>query len=134
LDWHCGWGAATVGVVKLIISPHNLKLTKAIEDRLVDRIQKLEHLDHRAIDARVILEHNTSKPTDRRFKVAIRLAVRGPDLYAETYQSDLYSAIDIVTKKIEQQIRTRHNRRKARKQAEGAKVKLRRQEQALQSS
>ena len=30
-------------------------------------------------------------------------------------ESDLYAAIDRVTKKIEQQIRKRHNKRKARK-------------------
>ena len=43
----------------------------------------------------------------------MRLAVRGPDLFAEDRESDLYAAIDCVTKKIEQQIRKRHSKRKA---------------------
>jgi putative sigma-54 modulation protein len=117
--------------MKLIISPHNLKLTKGIEDHLVDRIEKLAHLDDRAIDTRVTLEHDTSKPTDRRFKCSIRLAVRGPDLYAEHYDSDLYAAIDVVAKKVEQLIRKRHNKVKARKHTVGAHVKRKRQEEAL---
>lgn len=114
--------------MKLIITPHNLKLTKGIEDHIVSRIEKIEKIDNRAVDARVTLEHDTSKPTDRRFKCSVRLAVRGPDLYAEDYEADLYAAIDLVSKKIEQLIRKRHNKHKARKTTEGAKVKRRRQE------
>jgi putative sigma-54 modulation protein len=117
--------------MKLIISPHNLKLTPAIEDHLVDRVEKLEKLNHRTVDVRVTLEHDTSKPTDRRFKCSIRLAVSGPDLFAEDYEGDLYAAIDLAAKKIEQQIRKRHNKFKARKQSEGAKVKRKRQDDTL---
>ena len=42
----------------------------------------------------------------------MRLGVRGPDLFAEDRESDLYAAIDRVTKKIEQQIRRRHGKTK----------------------
>ena len=38
-------------------------------------------------------------------------------------ESDLYAAIDRVTKKIEQQIRKRHNKHKARKHKDAAKFK-----------
>jgi ribosome-associated translation inhibitor RaiA len=58
----------------------------------------------------------------------MRLGVRGPDLFAKDVENDLYSAIDVVTKKIEQQIRTRHSRRKARKTKVGARTKRTRQE------
>ena len=117
--------------MKLIISPHNLKLTRGIEDHLVDRVEKLEKLNHRAIDVRVTLEHDTSKPTDRRFKCSMRLAVSGPDLFAEDYEADLYAAIDLTAKKMEQQIRKRRSKFKARKQTEGSKVKRKRQEEVL---
>jgi len=117
--------------MKLIIMPHNVTLTKAIEDHIVTRIEKLEHLDRFAIDARVTLEHDTTKATDRQFKCSMRLAMRGPDLYAEDYESDLYAAIDLVTKKIEQQIRKRHSKRKALKHTEAARTKRRRQESDL---
>ena len=114
--------------MKFILSTHNVTLTKAIEDHILARIKQLEHLDHFAIDARVILEHNTSKATERQFKCSMRLAMPGPDLYAQDYETDLYAAIDLVAKKIEQQIRKRHGKRKARKHTEAAKSKRRRQE------
>ncbi len=114
--------------MNFILSTHTVTLTKAIEDHILSRIQQLEHLDRFAIDARVILEHDTSKATDRQFKCSIRLAMPGPDLYAEDFETDLYAAIDLVAKKIEQQIRKRHNKYKARKHTEAARTKRKRQE------
>jgi putative sigma-54 modulation protein len=117
--------------MKLILSAHNVKVTDAIEQHVIDKIEKLDHFDARAIDARVILEHDTDKPSERRFKCSVRLAVPGPDLYAVDYEEDLYAAIDLVVKKIEQQIRKRQNKYKARKHTLGAKSKKDRQEGAL---
>ena len=117
--------------MKFILMTHNVTLTKAIEDHILSRIWKLEHLDRFAIDARVTLEHDTTKATDRQFKCSLRLAMPGPDLYAEDYESDLYAAIDLVTKKMEQQIRKRHSKYKARKHTEAARSKRKRQEAHL---
>src|SRR4026208_204577 len=114
--------------MKFILSTHNVTLTKAIEDHILARINQLEHLDRFAIDARVILEHDTTKATDKQFKCSMRLAMPGPDLYAEDWQTDLYAAIDIVAKKIEQQIRKRHNKTKARQHSEASRTKRKRQE------
>ena len=117
--------------MNLILSTHNVTLTKAIEDHIVTRIVKLEHLDQRAIDARVTLEHDNSKAPERQFSCSIRLAVPGPDLFAEDVESDLYAAIDLVAKKIEQQIRKRHSKWKARKHKQAARGKRLRQEKGL---
>jgi len=117
--------------MKLILTTHNLTLTKAIEDHLLDRLQKLDHFAQRAVDARVTLEHDHTRVPERQFSCSIRLAVRGSDLFAEDVESDLYAAIDRVTKKIEQQIRKRHNKWKARKHKVAARSKLRRQETAI---
>ena len=117
--------------MKFILSTHNVTLTKAIEDHILARINQLEHLDRFAIDARVILEHDTTKATDKQFKCSMRLAMPGPDLYAEDWQTDLYAAIDIVAKKIEQQIRKRHSKTKALKHTEASLNKRRRQEAQL---
>ncbi|HTX22944.1 MAG TPA: ribosome-associated translation inhibitor RaiA [Candidatus Aquilonibacter sp.] len=112
-----------LGSMKLILSTHNLTLTKAIEAHVVNRLQKLDHFDKRAIDARVTLEHDHNRAPERQFSCSVRLAVRGPDLFAEDRESDLYKAIDKVTKKIEQQIRKRHNKVKSRKHQDAAKLK-----------
>lgn len=109
--------------MKLILSTHNVTLTKAIEDHVLDRLEKLDHFDQRAVDARITLEHDHTRAPERQFSCSIRLAVRGPDLFAEDRESDLYAAIDRVTKKIEQQIRKRHGKIKTRKHNDAAKLK-----------
>ena len=114
--------------MKLILIPHNVTLTKAIEDHVVARIDKLDHMDQRIVAARVTLEHDHTRVPESQFSCSMRLNVRGPDLYAVDIESDLYAAIDVVTKKIEQQIRKRHSKHKARKHKVGARTKRTRQE------
>jgi putative sigma-54 modulation protein len=116
--------------MKLILSTHNVTLTKAIEDHILTRIDKLDHFDPQAIDVRVTLEHDHKRTPARQFVCSMRLAMPGPDLFAEDAESDLYAAIDLVTKKIEQQIRKRHTKYKARKN-QAARSKKNRQETAL---
>ena len=117
--------------MKLILSTHNVTLTKAIEDHILSKIDKLEHLDRFAINARVTLEHDNTKVPERQFSCSMRLSVPGPDLFAEDSESDLYAAIDLVSKKIEQQIRKRHGKFKTRKHTEAARTKRSRQESTL---
>jgi putative sigma-54 modulation protein len=118
--------------MKLILSTHNVTLTKAIEDHVLSRLEKLAHLDRFAIDARVTLDHDHTKIPEKAFSCSIRLGVPGPDLFAEDSESDLYAAIDVVSKKIEQQIRKRQNKYKARKHTEASTTKRKRQEAQLQ--
>ncbi len=114
--------------MKLILSTHNVTLTKAIEDFVLAKLEKLEHFDRWAMDARVTLEHDHSRVPQRQFCCSLRLRVRGPDLFAEDRESDLYAAIERVVKKIEQQIRKRHNKDKAKKHKVGSRTKRTRQE------
>jgi putative sigma-54 modulation protein len=117
-----------VGSMKLILSTHNIRLTKAIEDHVIKQLEKLDHFDQRAIDARVTLEHDHTRATGKQLSCSIRLSVRGPDLFAEDAESDLYAAIDKVAKKLEQQIRKRHSKWKTRKHKVAARSKQTRQE------
>ena len=117
--------------MKLILIPHGVTLTKAIEDHVVAKIEKLDHFDKRAIDARVILEHDHNRAPERAFSCSVRLSMRGPDLFAEDREADLYAAIDIVTKKIEQQIRKRHSKAKAKHHSEASKTKQKLKERGL---
>ena len=119
--------------MKLVLSTHNVTLTKAIEDHVMDKINKLEHLDRFAIDARVTLDHDHTRVPERQFSCSIRLSVPGPDFFAEDAENDLYTAIDIVMKKIEQQIRKRQSKYKARKHTDAAIGKQKRQAGALEA-
>jgi putative sigma-54 modulation protein len=109
--------------MKLILSTHNVTLTKAIEDHVLAKLDKLEHLDRWTIDARVTLEHDHTRVPERQFSCSMRLTVRGPDLFAEDRENDLYAAIDLTVKKIEQQIRKRHGKHKVAKHKDAAKLK-----------
>jgi len=114
--------------MKLILSTHNVTLTKAIEDHIIAKLDKLDHMDQRLVAARVTLEHDNTRVPEKQFSCSMRLEVRGPDLFAKDIESDLYAAIDVVTKKIEQQIRKRHSKVKATKHKVGARTKRTRQE------
>jgi len=116
--------------MKFILSTHNITLTKAIEDHILARVAKLEHLYRRALETRVIVEHDHTRGPDKAFKCSMRLAVRGPDLYAEDIEGDLYAAIDLVAKKLEQQIRKRQSKTKALKHTEASRLKAKRQHPA----
>lgn len=117
--------------MNFVLTTHNVTLTEAIEQHILSRIEKLEHLDRWAIDARVNLEHDHTKAPERQYKCGLRLGVRGPDLFAEDTEADLYAAIDLVFKKIERQIGRRHGRRKVLKHSDAARAKLERQESSL---
>jgi putative sigma-54 modulation protein len=111
--------------MKLILSTHNITLTQAIEDHVLDKLDKLEHLDQWAVDARIILEHDNTKAPERQFNCSCAWVCVEPDLYAQDKRSDLYTAIDYVFKKIEQQIRKRRNKRKATKHTRAARQQKR---------
>lgn len=117
--------------MKLILSTHNITLTKAIEDHVLGKLEKLDHYDQRVVDTRITLEHDHSRAPEKQFICSIRLGIRGPDLFAEDHESDLYAAIDKACKKIEQQIRKHHNKRKAKKHKLAARTKLHQQESAV---
>jgi len=117
--------------MKLILSTHNVTLTKAIEEHILARLDKLDNLDKWTIDARVTLEHDNTRTPEKQFACSMRLRMRGPDLFAVDQQSDMYAAIDCVTKKIEQQIRKRHSKRKATKHTVASRTKRTRQDSDL---
>ncbi len=117
--------------MKLILSTHNVTLTKSIEDHILARLDKLEHFNRWTVDARVTLEHDHTRIPEKQFSCSMRLAVRGPDLFAEDAENDLYAAIDKVAKKMEQQIRKRHNKHKARKHKQAARGKQHLREHGL---
>lgn len=117
--------------MNLILSTHNVTLTKAIEDHLITRINKLDHLNHYATNIRVTMEHDRTKAPERQFSCSVRVSLPGPDLFAEDVEADLYAAIDLVAKKIEQQLRKRHNKYKARKHKVAARTKRTRQDAGL---
>ncbi len=114
--------------MKILLSTHNIRLTQAIQDHVHNRISKLENYDRFCTNARVMLERDHTRIPERQFTCAVQFSMPGPDLFAEDAEIDLYSAIDLATKKIEQQIRKRHSKFKARNHTEVSRSKRARQE------
>lgn len=111
--------------MKFILTTHNVTLTDAIEQHLLAKLDRLEHIDRWLLDARVTLEKvHTAKTPEGQFKCGIRVGIRGNDLYAEDREADLYAAIDLAVKKLEGQVRKKHNKAKARKHNPAAKAKV----------
>jgi putative sigma-54 modulation protein len=88
-------------------------------------------LERYATTARVTLEHDKTKAPERAFSCSMRVFLPGPDMFAEDVEADLYAAIDLVAKKIEQQIRKRHSKFKARNITVASRSKRTRQEAAM---
>ncbi len=114
--------------MKIVLSTHNITLTQAIQDHVHNRIGKLENYDRFCTNARVTLERDHTRIPERQFSCAVQFSMPGPDLFAEDTESDLYSAIDLAAKKIEQQLRKRHSKFKARNHTEASRGKRERQE------
>ena len=51
--------------MKLILMTHNVTLTQAIEEHILSKIDKLEHLDRWAINARVTIEQDQTKAVEK---------------------------------------------------------------------
>src|SRR2546430_183696 len=79
--------------MNMILSTHNVTLTKAIEDHIISRITKLEHLNRFATNTRVTLERDQTKAPERQFACSMRVSLPGPDLFAADVEADLYAAI-----------------------------------------
>lgn len=97
--------------MKVIITLHNLKATEAIEAHVKKQLGKLDRLIPNILSARVNLENDTSK-MHVPCKCLVRLEIPGNDLIAEDWQTDMYTAIDNVAKKLAQQARKKHSKLK----------------------
>jgi len=117
--------------MNLILVPHKVTLTKAIEDHLVGKIKKIEHLNSFATNIRVVLDHDQTKAAERQFSCSMEVSLPGPDVFAEDVEADLYAAIDLVSKKVEQQLRKRQSKYKARQHKVGTTRKRNRLEKGI---
>jgi len=114
---------ARLNSMKLVLDSHNVEVTDAIKEHVQTCVDKLEHMNQRAVEARVHLERDHVGLPTNKFKCAINLYFKGADLFAEDYENDLYASIDLVTKKIQAQLRKRHNKIITRHHSVASKAK-----------
>lgn len=113
--------------MKLVLSTHKVTLSSALKSHVRHCIEKLDHQETHALKAFVNLERDHTGGSDRKYACTMKIALPGQNVVARDSESDLYAAIDLVTKKIQSQLRKRHNKFKAKnhKQAATAKRALR---------
>ncbi len=98
--------------MQIHVSPRHLTLTAAIHGYLADKIEHLEDLADDIIGAHAVLMHDDTASPTKKHCAKIHVALPGPDLHAESYDADLYAAIDKVLDKVAGQLRKRKTRRK----------------------
>ena len=113
--------------MKVILDSHNVEVTEAIKEHVSVCVDKLEHMNGRALEARVNLERDHVGLPENKFKCTMHIYFKGTDIFAEDHENDLYAAIDLVTKKVQQQLRKRHNKIITRHHAVAARAKRERQ-------
>jgi putative sigma-54 modulation protein len=113
--------------MQIHISPRGIKLTVAIHGYVAQRIENLEHFGLGIIGAHIALWHDDQRAAKHAFVVKVHLALPGPDIHAEDHGHELYQAIDIVTNRLEEQLRTRKSKLVKGTRDKSRKAKVRRQ-------
>ncbi|NIB74584.1 ribosome-associated translation inhibitor RaiA [Streptococcus pseudopneumoniae] len=90
-------------MIKYSIRGENLEVTEAIRDYVVSKLEKIEKYfqPEQELDARINLKVYREKTA----KVEITIPLGSITLRAEDVSQDMYGSIDLVTDKIERQIR-----------------------------
>ena len=90
-------------MIKYSIRGENLEVTEAIRDYVVSKLEKIEKYFQadQELDARVNLKVYREKTA----KVEVTIPLGSITLRAEDISQDMYGSIDLVTDKIERQIR-----------------------------
>jgi putative sigma-54 modulation protein len=93
--------------MKIHITPRHLRLTESVESQAVAKLETLEHINDRIVSAHVTLASCDVSDPAQRYTASARLAVAGPDLFAEESAADIGAALDAVTSKLARQLRKR---------------------------
>lgn len=80
------------------------ELTSYVE-RKIAKLDRYFPRHHRPVGVKVELQRDDGATPDRRYTASARIAVQGPDIYAETSTMNPHSAVDILEAKLKEQIR-----------------------------
>lgn len=103
-------------MLKFNIRGENVEVTESIRDYVIKRISKLEKFFENNVEANAHV--NLKVYPNKTFKVEVTIPLPYLTLRAEETSSDMYGSIDLVTDKLERQIRkykTKVNRKSREK-------------------
>jgi putative sigma-54 modulation protein len=94
--------------MNLQISGHHVEVTAALKSYATEKLKRIErHFDH-LISATVVLSVDKERQT-----AEATLLASGAKLHAEATEKDLYAAIDLMTDKLDQQLRKHKEKMRA---------------------
>lgn len=96
------------------IKTHNLKLNDATREYIEKRVGKLDKVNERITDAKFELREEPHHNPTQKFVAQFTIATKRAVLRAEERNSDITTAVDLVTDKMARQIYRFHERRKKR--------------------
>lgn len=90
--------------MKLTISGHHIEVTDALRAYVIGKLDKIVAHFEDVIDTKVTLSVEAHKEKDGKH-AECTLHLKGADLFAESFNVDLYAAIDDMTAKLERQVK-----------------------------
>ena len=92
--------------MQIHLSPRHVRLSASIHAHCAGVVASLE--DYTEIfAAHLVLLHDAAAKPPTRFMVKAHLAIRGPDVHAESSAETLHAALDLVGDKLARQLRKR---------------------------
>lgn len=98
------------------VTGRNLNVTDAMRTYAEDKLSRLDRFYDQVVDAKVVMSYHTGRSEPA--KVEVQLNVPGGIVRAEESGVDTYAAIDLVTDKLERQLKRFKGRHLARRGAE----------------
>ena len=105
----------------IIISGHNLELTDALKNMVIEKVSKL--FEHEPHIIRIRVELSSLQTNKDAYHAKGLIEIRGKDLIANVGSDDLYKSIDLLENKLDRMLRRRSRLRVLkRKQPHGVEI------------
>ncbi len=91
--------------MKIDIRNVHFEMDKKTRDYAAEKIGRLEKYYRNIVKAEVALEEHGSDTPNVKYGCKVKILIPGNDLFAEEYSKDIFTAIDMVVGKLQQQLR-----------------------------
>ena len=103
------------GHLDILVRGDGMEIPDALRRAVVQKIGRVRQYAPRALRVRVQFHKDRSKPSADQYRVTVHFEVPGNDVLAEHSAYDPFTALDLVSEKIEQRLRKRKTARLARR-------------------
>ncbi|MBO1531398.1 ribosome-associated translation inhibitor RaiA [Psychrobacter sp. F1192] len=101
------------------ISGHHISITEAMETAVREKLEKVERHFDQIQSIQVILSLDNSGSGKKSHKAEAILRVSGQEMFVQSYDDDMYKAINDMADKLNRQVR-KYKTRLERKKTQGA--------------